>query len=636
MSGTTVVFVLVGFFVSIVAHSLGRAIVGTLVGLRPTHVSFGVGAPVAHARLGGIVWIWGRVPLLVQANWSLDTEPRLLRRRLWLMTLGGLLGYVAVIVAVKGAGVPLLHDAGSRLPLQLVGTMSGLALLGSLFPITHGTGAKASPSDGLQLWRAIRAPQQDLVDSLWPCARLAAQYEIIHGDAAAALAICDRGLAIFSEKVAPEMRRFKSPALERLGRFDEAQALAAMNLHLPQLTPEARAGVLNDWSWFAFCKRDEADLRLADARSAEALALLPKLAPLHGTRGAVLLWRGRVSEALPLLESSLVGTRSSHGKAVNGALLAMACASRGQSQRALEVLEAARATGRGEPILAEAERCVAAAAGNCRVLFAERGRRALLVDPDGVELLEGVEGRPATREALFAAAQSRRRVTLSEIGDVRVARSPRGAARLLVVLANGRAWRLPLAMADLAWARMLAEDVLSPTRPPVPLPRARFKSVDVARGTLWLAGVAPFVASMMGVRFFDEQSNAPFLFAAAALVFRPAAPAALALATNFSFSIVYALSFDHASATLAHSAWLGGIVTIALVAGLSLRRKGLRPDGFGLVLGAMAVQAALEAVVAFGLARRGLDWRSELGLGAFLAPITSALVVVLFSRPRRA
>src|SRR5262249_25919905 len=145
---------------------------------------------------------------------------------------------------------------------------------------------------------------------------------------------------------------------------------------------------------------------------------------------------------------------------------------------------------------------------------------------------------------------------------------------------------------------------------------------------------APIVATMMGVRLFDDQSNAPFLFAAVALVIRPATPAAIALATNFLFAIVSEPSFDRAMTTLAHSAWLAGIVAIALIAGLSVRRARLRPDGFGLVLGAMAIQAALQASVAFALARRCLDWRAELGLGAFLAPIASALVVVLFSRPR--
>ena len=173
----------------------------------------------------------------------------------------------------------------------------------------------------------------------------------------------------------------------------KARALAAETLDAAELPASLRAVALNDWSWHAFCVRDEGDLRRAEQRSAEALGFHRKLAATSGTRAAILLWRGRVGQAIPLLKQAVAAASAPSSRASDTYLLAMAHASRGESVRAQALLETARRLAPKHPLVAEASRYVAASAAGLRVLYAARGRRALLVEPDGVELLEGVDVR---------------------------------------------------------------------------------------------------------------------------------------------------------------------------------------------------------------------------------------------------
>ena len=121
-------------------------------------------------------------------------------------------------------------------------------LLGRLVPIVYGAPKQPAPSDGLQLWRILRAREQDLVDAFAPCVRLELHELLRAGQAPAALALCERSLATFSAPWRPEIARLKTYPLERLGRFGEAKALAATEPRDRAAARRARV-TLNDWSW---------------------------------------------------------------------------------------------------------------------------------------------------------------------------------------------------------------------------------------------------------------------------------------------------------------------------------------------------------------------------------------------------
>jgi hypothetical protein len=87
------------------------------------------------------------------------------------------------------------------------------------------------------------------------------------------------------------------------------------------------------------CKalRDEADVL-----SAEAIAALPKMPGVLGTRGSVLVWLGRPEEGLPLLERSFAAHETPRDRATNACTLAMGYHARGDTRGAVRWLEIAR------------------------------------------------------------------------------------------------------------------------------------------------------------------------------------------------------------------------------------------------------------------------------------------------------
>jgi hypothetical protein len=621
-----VILFVLGALVAELARSLGRVLFGLAAGLRASHFVVGVGPVVGQtARLTVRL-----LPLQLAANWRLDDHPERIRHRLWLMTLGGLLGYLGVVLVVKACGVSLIHGAGPHLPARMIGVVAGIMLLGRVVPIDSRSAGRQSPSDGLQLWRILRAERQRLIDALQACVVLEVSELMRREQPAAALALCDRAIATFSALYAPTFRWLRCYPLERLGRSPEAKAAAAAAFEGP-VNPAWRWIVLNDWSWYAFRVRDEADVRLADARSAEALSLSPKAPPVLGTRGAILLWRGRVSEAIPLLERSLTGAKTPVSRVINGCLIAIAHASRGESARATELLEAARAEGVSDPLLDEARRRVDAAVASFRVVFAARGRRALLVEPGGVVLVDGVAGRPETREELLAGARATRTLSLSEIAGVRVGQSPRGHARLLIAASDGAWWRLPLMADDLMWARLLAEDILSPTRPPVAIPKAPRPVRDVARGAIWGLGLVPFVSLVSGAKLWAGLELGSILIGGAVMVSRPAAPAALGFATFLLAKL--ALGDAPLAARVPGALW----AFLVLAAGLAARRRpSAGPDGLGLTIGALLFGLAFEIFLALVPLLRGQADLSNFGVSLTVPALAAVAVVAVYGRRRGA
>jgi hypothetical protein len=105
----------------------------------------------------------------------------------------------------------------------------------------------------------------------------------------------------------------------------------------------------------------EEDLPEADRLSGEALAFLPDLPPVGGTRGAVLLRLGRVEEAWPLLLRSEEAAETSRNRAYTKAFVACALALRGKREEGRRKLAEAREADPSCDLLARAEADIAAA-----------------------------------------------------------------------------------------------------------------------------------------------------------------------------------------------------------------------------------------------------------------------------------
>jgi Zn-dependent protease len=505
LRGATVV---VAFLALTVLREVARLLAGTALGLEPVIVELGEGESLLRFRLGGVLWDVRKQPIGGCTIFAPPATDRGLRARLAVLLLVRPAVAAAALFGLRALGVPLFGGGealgGGAVPASLLGAVSTAAevlLLSGLIPFSITTGGIVPfESDGLQLIKLAFAKPAELGLAFGRYYAASAVQAMKEGDPARAIATCQAGLERLGPPWSDALRMLEAVALARMGDTADARTRAEQDLSR-KLGPSARALALNNWSWFTFVARDEAGLRLAARRSADAIVLMPDIASVRGTRGAVLLWQGRVAEALPLIEASRNGAADARGRDINTCLLALAYAARGQSARAQAELELVKDPAATEGQWAEAELRVKASAEPAQIVRAAYGHRALVVKGDGVELHDG--GRV-------------RRIASAEISSIEVRQTARGRAQLSLRHA-GRLWRLPLAQDDLAWTRMLiggsvvvtsgggpgapAESGPPPTdaqeRAYAEYVAAQRMTVSTPKGILFLASAVVFAASML-------------------------------------------------------------------------------------------------------------------------------------------
>jgi Zn-dependent protease len=503
--------VAVAFLALTVLREIGRLLAGTAMGLRPVIVELGEGESLLRFRLRGVLWDVRKQPFGSCTIFAPPATDAGLRARLAVLLLARPAVTVAVLLGLRALGVPLWGGVGDgalggagALPASLLGSVSTAAealLLLGLVPFSITSGAVVPfESEGLQLIKLAFAKPGDLGLAFGRYYAATAFQALKEGDAARAVSACQAGLERLGPPWSDALRMLEAVALARTGDTTDARTRAEQDLSR-QLGPSARALALNNWSWFTFVARDEAGLRLADRRSADALVLMPDLPAVRGTRGAVLLWQGRVAEALPLIEASRNGATEARSRDINTCLLALAYAAQGQSARAQAELALVKDPAATESQWAEAELRVKSSSEPAQIVRAACGHRALVVKGDGVELHDG--GRV-------------RRIASAEIDSIEVRLTARGRAQLSLRHA-GRLWRLPLAQDDLAWTRMLigGSVVVAPGGgpgapagsgpPPIAAQErayaehlaAQRMTVSTPKGILFLASAIAFAASML-------------------------------------------------------------------------------------------------------------------------------------------
>jgi Zn-dependent protease len=484
----------------VVARELARLAVGSALGLRAAMVEIGEGPVVVRFHTGRLLWLICLRPIAGETIWEPPPADRPLRARLALLAATRPAMTVAILLLLRAAHVPLGWSAQGATPVAhaLVMMAENLLLIGLIPFAIRGQSIIPFESDGMKLVRLVsgrdKGQPQDLARFYFASVREA----LNAGDLARAGALCREGLAKHGPPWSDVLRAFEAVVLARGGDHSAAMARAEAQL-ARDLEPVARAVALNDWSWYAFLQRDDRKLRLADRRSADAFVLKPDLAATAGTRGAVLLWQGRVVEAMPLLERACTGAYSAQARDTNLCLLAMAQAARGDLARAQASLRAIRRPEQTERLFPEAKRAVEAAAGPEVAIAAARGRRSIAFVRGAVELRE---------------AATSRRLAADDIRRVTIGTTARGRSQLALQTDRG-SWRLPLAAAELAWARMLLARVhASAVEPPVTVEAAeaaesletqerayqesvRPASVSSPRGVLFVASLVAFAAAAL-------------------------------------------------------------------------------------------------------------------------------------------
>ena len=536
-----------------IVRELGRLAVGASLGLRPTIVEIGEGASALRFRAAGLLWHVKQVAIVSATIWTPPTGRSGIRSRAMALALARPLVTLAILLGLRALGVPLFGGApGAKggSVLQAIALAAEALLMIGLFPFTlKGVSIIPFESDGMKLLRIPFAKTEDLDQEFARYYIATTSEALVDGDTVRALAVCRAGLERFGPPWSDAFRNLEVVVLSRAGDHREALAKAERDL-ARELAPVARALALNNWSWFAFLQRDEANLRLAERRSADALILQPDLAAIAGTRGAILLWQGRVAESLSLLERGRGGARDRRARAINACLLAMAYAARGEGPRARGYLDEGGTPEQTDGLWTEAERLVRSANEPTRTLRAARGSRTLVSSRETIELHEG--------------ARLRRRLALSEIDSARVGVTARGRAQLVIVH-GGASWRLPLERSDLTFARLAIGAVLVA---PVEDPRATLPST--AGGATTEAQERAYQERVVGQRLaVSSPTGVLFLasgvaFAASMLFFTTWKSLALVMPVLFFHELGHWIAmraFGHDDARIAFIPFLGAATT---------------------------------------------------------------------------
>lgn len=433
------------------SHEMGHALIARLVGLSVARVVVGIGPVLKEWRVGKATWQVNVLPFGGMTIAVPATDLRFVRLRHWLVALGGPLADACVAWLAWKLGARFTSGAWA---LNTIASAATVSVVINLFPARHRNGQVMLASDGLQLLRIpfLRPAQvKELFASYYA---VLGSGEGLAGNHAAALDWFDRGITRFPEHFG--LRLLRAFSLSRLGRFREAKLCAAEALKGP-LEPAERALVLNDWSWHAFVDHDERDLAAADRRSAEALALNPTSGHFVGTRGAVLLWQGRVTEAIDCLERSYAASSATPlGRSSDGALLAIAHTTLGQTEKARAYRERAKRDGPTNPMVAEAEAFGAEWSPDDKTITASRGRRTLIVGEESLEV----------RATPTAAGRC---IPFSDVTRLTASATARGRGRVALSTRDGVSWHLPLELSALPAARLKLHRVFSrhPAAPPL-------------------------------------------------------------------------------------------------------------------------------------------------------------------------
>jgi hypothetical protein len=334
---------------SVLLHELGHALVARAVNLRPITLIAGTG-PRVRGRVAGIALNLGMVPAggLVQVV-SETLQPKLRWRLLAVYAAGP-----TVSLALWWIGyVPFGHhwtalmagsDAWIRPGAALV-IVNFLFVLSSANPLS-GRGDVGTPTGDIAQIALLPRLHQAQVNALVLAAEVTEVLELMALEHyAAAFEAARRHVSVSPGNW---IARLQLGTLFLLARdYDAAfRELVAIRSE-PALIGEAglrRVGALfaNNYAWACYMLEDAALLDDADRASAEAHRQLPNAASILGTRGAVLVARGRVEEGTLLLKRALKLQHLRAHKATNLVGLALAALQQGQRKNARRLLGEAK------------------------------------------------------------------------------------------------------------------------------------------------------------------------------------------------------------------------------------------------------------------------------------------------------
>jgi hypothetical protein len=347
---TTGLLVVLGLYVAlylaVVLHELGHAGTAIALGMRVVAMSLGGGLRTRVFSWRNIFVLLGPSPVEGLVVLSPDTT-RHYRKKMALVLFAG----PATNVLCALVGVAAFGDAPRTLGSGFVGlwTAANVIMIFNLWPMsTRGAFGQLS-SDGLQLLKLIKVSPAE-VDKFVRDARL------VEAHLAFAFDALDRAHAAIAPNIASndldgKGRVLATAVLVTKGDVAGGIELARRYLRADDNSDLERAVLMNNLAW-ALIDAPEGELtpaRLAEADelSGAAMALLPMMTAVRGTRGAVLVERGKYREAAGLLGDRRFKLESRKRRAAVKATLALALAGLGELESAHRTLREAFALDAG-------------------------------------------------------------------------------------------------------------------------------------------------------------------------------------------------------------------------------------------------------------------------------------------------
>jgi tetratricopeptide (TPR) repeat protein len=328
-----------------VPHELGHALAARAFGMHVFQVAVGVGKKLFECRLFGVLVEFRTIPYGGMTLALSDRREHFRMRQSVYALAGPVANLIVALTVLAIVGWDRIADFRPHekvSPWTLLFASNVVVFLTNLWPhvSVSSTGA-AMLSDGAHLLRAFRMKEEHRED-------LRSAFYIAHADAArqrcdmkAAAEWIERGLRDYPED--RELLLQHGVSLIEAQKFSEARTLFQKLLQNSDADDLGiRALLMNDIACVDALIGGQELLDEADEYSDYSLKILPWMAGVKGTRGMVLVERGALLDAIPLLEASWREAEEPWGRAQSACFLAIAEARRGNHEKAMYYLKLAR------------------------------------------------------------------------------------------------------------------------------------------------------------------------------------------------------------------------------------------------------------------------------------------------------